>query len=121
MKAESTWSQRSTPPSPRRQSRSACRRSCAKHRECSYWTWRKGTPTGPCYLKTSRDGVRHGMTDYVSGSKGCLLPEDKGQDSGKKEEGKKAIQPPTIGFIFALLCPVYDAFNDEAYPPCVWG
>ena len=59
--------------------RSACRRSCAEHSECSYWTWGKGTPTGPCYLKTSRDGVTHGMTDYVSGSKGCLLPEDKGQ------------------------------------------
>ena len=60
-------------------SRSACRRSCAEHAECAYWTWGKGTPTGPCYLKTSRDGVTHGMTDYVSGTKGCLLPEDKGR------------------------------------------
>ena len=60
-------------------SRSACRRSCAEHAECAYWTWEKGTPTGPCYLKTSRDRVTHGMTAYVSGTKGCLLPEDKGQ------------------------------------------
>ena len=30
-----------------------------------------------CYLKSSRNGVRHGQMEYVSGSKNCELPEEK--------------------------------------------
>ena len=59
-------------------SRAACQRSCAQHPTCQYWTWGKGTPTGPCYLKTARDNVTPGLDSYVSGSKHCTLPEAKG-------------------------------------------
>ncbi|QQP37700.1 Uncharacterized protein FKW44_018076, partial [Caligus rogercresseyi] len=56
-------------------SRLACRESCANHPECLYWTWGKGDPTGPCYLKTARMNVQTNISHYVSGSKLCILPE----------------------------------------------
>ena len=61
-------------------SRSECQRSCAKTPECQFWTWGVGEPTGPCYLKTARENVRRNLTSYVSGTKDCRLPEDKGLD-----------------------------------------
>ena len=57
-------------------SRSACQKSCARHRRCLFWTWEK-MRRGWCYLKTSRAGVKHNKHTYVSGSKGCLLPEQR--------------------------------------------
>ena len=33
---------------------------------------------GPCYLKTARENVTPGLADYVSGSKHCALPEQRG-------------------------------------------
>ena len=56
-------------------SRAACARSCREHPECQFWTWGKGSPMGPCYLKHSRDNVSPGLNSYVSGSKLCVLPE----------------------------------------------
>ena len=58
-------------------SRSACQQACAEHYGCSYWTWRKGSAMGECYLKTSRAG-RQLATGFVSGTKDCNLPEEKG-------------------------------------------
>ena len=60
-------------------SRAACARSCREHPECQFWTWGKGSPMGPCYLKHSRDNVSPGLTSYVSGSKLCVLPESEGK------------------------------------------
>lgn len=59
-------------------SRLDCQRSCADTPECKFWTWGKGKPTGPCYLKTKRDNVKSGLENYVSGTKDCVLPELKG-------------------------------------------
>ena len=59
-------------------SRVACQRSCAQHPTCQYWTWGKGEPTGPCYLKSARDNVTPGLSTYVSGTKHCKLPEAQG-------------------------------------------
>ena len=56
-------------------SRSACQQSCAEHPSCAYWTWDKRSHEGQCFLKTSRAGVTHNRLRYISGSKGCLLPE----------------------------------------------
>ena len=56
-------------------SRAACARSCREHPECEFWTWGKGEPMGPCYLKHSRDNVSPGLPSYVSGSKHCRLEE----------------------------------------------
>ena len=64
--------------------RLACQRSCAKHRACLYWTWGKGNAKGPCYLKTSRAGVRYRQQGYVSGSKNCWLPERQYHHTTKK-------------------------------------
>ena len=58
-------------------SRLACQQACAEHDGCSYWTWRKGSAMGECFLKTSRAG-RELATDFVSGTKDCNLPEEKG-------------------------------------------
>ncbi len=67
-------------------SRLACQRSCAEKAECVFWTWGRGSPTGPCYLKTKRAQVTHGLRDYVSGSKDCVLPEvDKGASERASE------------------------------------
>ena len=63
-------------------SRAACARSCREHPECQFWTWGKGSPMGPCYLKHSRDNVSPGLTSYVSGSKLCVLPESEGKPEG---------------------------------------
>ena len=60
-------------------SRAACARSCREHPECQFWTWGKGSPMGPCYLKHSRDNVSPGLASYVSGSKLCVLPESEGK------------------------------------------
>ena len=60
-------------------SRAACARSCREHPECQFWTWGKGSPMGPCYLKHSRDNVSPGLSSYVSGSKLCVLPESEGK------------------------------------------
>ena len=59
-------------------SRVACQESCAETPECNYWTWGKGSPMGPCYLKTKRENVTPGLKDYVSGAKNCKLPETMG-------------------------------------------
>ena len=59
-------------------SRAACQRACAQHPTCEFWTWGKGEPRGPCYLKTARDNVTPGLDSYVSGSKHCKLPEAEG-------------------------------------------
>lgn len=66
-------------------SRAACQRACAQHPTCEFWTWGKGEPRGPCYLKTARDNVTPGLDSYVSGSKHCKLPEAEGNyyDSGQ--------------------------------------
>ena len=57
-------------------SRSACQQSCAERAGCAFWTWDKRASRGPCYLKTSRaGGTNKRRKGYVSGSKGCLLPE----------------------------------------------
>ena len=58
-------------------SKSACQQACAEHDGCSYWTWKKGSAMGACYLKTSRAG-RQLATGFVSGTKDCNLPEEKG-------------------------------------------
>ena len=64
-------------------SRAACQRACAQHPTCEFWTWGKGTPRGPCYLKTARENVSPGLDSYVSGSKHCRLPEAEGnEDAG---------------------------------------
>ena len=58
--------------------RLAFQRSCEAHPSCHFWTFRKpleGQDTGLCYLKTKRENVTPNVTDYVSGSKGCKLPE----------------------------------------------
>ena len=62
-----------------------CQRSCARTEECAYWTWGKGRPEGPCYLKTKRENVRANLTSYVSGSKGCeeALPGEGVVEAGK--------------------------------------
>ena len=57
-----------------------CQRSCEAHPSCQFWTFRKPDPKnvangGLCYLKTKRENVTPNVTDYVSGSKGCKLPE----------------------------------------------
>ena len=71
----------------RQPSRAACQRSCAQHPTCAFWTWGKvgagagaggGAGGGPCYLKTARENVSPGLADYVSGSKHCALPEQRG-------------------------------------------
>ena len=51
-----------------------CQKSCAASTECEFWTWGKGTPTGPCYLKTKRENVTPSLKSYISGSKHCNLP-----------------------------------------------
>ena len=55
-------------------SRVACQKSCNDHPECEFWTWGKGTPVGPCYLKHTRDNVTPGLDSYISGSKQCPVP-----------------------------------------------
>ena len=60
--------------------RLACQRSCEAHPSCHFWTFRKPDPEnvgagGLCYLKTKRENVTPNVTDYVSGTKGCRLPE----------------------------------------------
>ena len=60
------------------ETRLACQRSCEAHPSCHFWTFRKpleGEDSGLCYLKTKRENVTPNVTDYVSGSKGCKLPE----------------------------------------------
>ena len=59
-------------------SRLDCQKSCLDHPKCEFWTWGKGTPEGPCYLKHTRDNVTPGLDSYISGSKQCPLPEAKG-------------------------------------------
>ena len=59
-------------------SRASCQRSCQQHPTCMFWTWGKGEPTGPCYLKSARDNVTPGLSSYVSGTKHCRLPEAEG-------------------------------------------
>ena len=64
--------------------RLACQRSCEDHPKCKYWTWGKGEPNGPCYLKTARENIGRNLTSYVSGTKFCKLPESKGRDRAVK-------------------------------------
>jgi type VI protein secretion system component Hcp len=64
-----------------------CQQSCQFHPSCHYWTFRKPIKKasagiveaeaggGLCYLKLKRDNVNPNVTDYVSGSKFCQLPE----------------------------------------------
>ena len=59
----------------RQPSRSACRKSCAEHPQCTHWLWGKN---GYCKLIKDWDRTaRDFQTDMDSGSKNCLLPEDK--------------------------------------------
>ena len=59
----------------RQPSRSACRKSCAEHPQCTHWLWGKN---GYCKLIKDWDRTdRDFRTDMDSGSKNCLLPEDK--------------------------------------------
>ena len=87
-------------------SRAACARSCREHEECQFWTWGKGSPMGPCYLKHSRDNVSPGLTSYVSGSKLCVLPESEGKPD---ELDKSGIFLKSHGFLpeihpFCMFC-----------------
>lgn len=61
-----------------------CQQSCQFHPSCHYWTFRKPSSSsddgedessGLCYLKLKRENVTPNVTDYVSGSKYCRLPE----------------------------------------------
>ena len=55
-----------------------CQQSCEFHPSCHFWTFRKPLEkggSGLCYLKVKRDNVTPNVTDYVSGSKKCRLPE----------------------------------------------
>jgi hypothetical protein len=68
----------------------ACAQACLQHADCNYWTWGKGSPEGPCYLKTKRENVRSGLPSYISGTKECrdlpaLAREDQvpGDQAGK--------------------------------------
>ena len=54
-------------------SKEACQQSCAASPDCQFWTWGRGTPTGPCYLKTKRENATPNLKSYVSGSKHCDL------------------------------------------------
>ena len=72
---------------PNQPSRSACRKSCAEHPQCTHWIWVKW---GPCKLiKDWERGYFH--TDMDSGSKDCLLPEDKvGQRRMRRRPSERA-------------------------------
>ena len=62
--------------------RLGCQSSCESHPECKYWTFSKPSEAGEeglCYLKTKRGNMKYNLTDYVSGSKKCRLPEWQGQ------------------------------------------
>ena len=59
-------------------SKSACQQACAEHDGCSYWTWRKGSAMGACYLKTSDTG-KEPADKYISGTKDCNMSEEKGK------------------------------------------
>ena len=60
----------------RSRSRSACRNSCAEHPHCTHWAWAKHSKY--CMLiKDWESRVTDSRTDMDSGSKNCLLPEDK--------------------------------------------
>ena len=63
-----------------------CQQSCEFHPSCHFWTFRKpdlrssdregaAAGGGLCYLKLKRENVTPNVTDYVSGSKYCRLPE----------------------------------------------
>ena len=52
-------------------SKEACASSCREHEDCHFWTWGKGSPLGPCYLKKMRENVSPGLASYVSGSREC--------------------------------------------------
>ena len=61
--------------------RLGCQRSCEAHPECKYWTFSKPSVAGEeglCYLKTKRENMKFNLTDYVSGTKHCRLPEWQG-------------------------------------------
>ena len=58
-------------------SKFACQQACAEHDGCSYWTWDWGWASGSCYLKMSNAG-RQTSDNYVSGTKDCNAPEEKG-------------------------------------------
>ena len=63
--------------------RLGCQQSCEAHPECKYWTFSKPSVAGEeglCYLKTKRENMKFNLTDYVSGSKRCRLPEWQGQN-----------------------------------------
>merc|ERR1712215_76650 len=71
-------------------SRLACQKSCMDHPKCEFWTWGKGTPVGPCYLKHTRDNETPGLDRYISGSKQCPLPEVTGEcQCGRKQTGNQ--------------------------------
>ena len=65
-------------------SRSACQKSCKENPDCEFWTWGKsGTSADRCYLKDACDNITVTQDDtYVSGSKDCSLPEEKGNKIG---------------------------------------
>jgi len=74
----------------------ACARSCMEHKDCKYWTWGKGSPEGPCYLKTKRENVRSGLPSYISGTRECKdLPNFEGGEEKEESGNGKGYTPPT--------------------------
>lgn len=84
-------------------SRGACQRSCAQHPTCQFWTWGKGEPTGPCYLKSARENVTPGLSTYVSGSKHCKLPEAQG-NYRKRADREQDCMIRCYSEIFPKIC-----------------
>ena len=61
--------------------RLGCQKSCEAHPDCKFWTFSKPSKKGDeglCYLKTKRKNMKYNLTDYVSGTKQCQLPEWQG-------------------------------------------
>ena len=68
-----------------------CQQSCEFHPSCHFWSFRKpdlrssaregaAVGGGLCYLKLKRENVTPNVTDYISGSKYCQLPESERGD-----------------------------------------
>ena len=61
--------------------RLGCQKSCEAHPDCKFWTFGKPSNKGDeglCYLETKMKNVKYNLTDYVSGTKQCQLPEWQG-------------------------------------------
>ncbi len=93
-----------------------CQLSCEETEECNYWTWGKGRPEGPCYLKTKRENVRGNLTSYVSGSKKCKesLP---GPDGTKEDDGQTAGGRGSSASLFPNSCWPVERITSLSLPP----